>query len=29
MLEENDLVLTLGAGNIVSAGEDLLEKLRP
>jgi len=27
MLEENDLVLTLGAGNIVKVGEDLLELL--
>jgi UDP-N-acetylmuramate--alanine ligase len=27
MLKENDLVLTLGAGNIVRVGEDLLAKL--
>ncbi len=27
MLQENDLVLTLGAGNIVRVGEDLLAKL--
>ncbi len=27
MLEEGDVVLTLGAGNILSAGEQLLEKL--
>ncbi len=27
-LKENDLVLTLGAGNIVRVGEELLEKLR-
>jgi UDP-N-acetylmuramate--alanine ligase len=28
MLEKGDLVLTLGAGNIVRVGEELLELLR-
>ena len=28
MLEKNDLVLTLGAGNIVKVGEELLELLQ-
>jgi UDP-N-acetylmuramate-alanine ligase len=28
LLAENDLVLTLGAGNIVRAGEELLDLLR-